>query len=230
MAAQYRLDMAQADSLPAIARSRASEDAGARGSRHAADQGVIDLEDTYRRLAHGWTRGELATRYREADERGADRFRSEQDLIARPIGLLATATPRAASLSVAIHMLHALPAGARGTITEELVATIERNAAEALHRCNRALELDGAARAYKAEEWLPVIYDTAAPLLESADPSEDPPTVVQRTQEAISWLSRAIRELDNDEPDAATALAETIARLLAIWVFADMARDLDGDR
>jgi hypothetical protein len=51
--------------------------------------------------------------------------------------------------------------------------------------------LDGAARGYSAQEWLPLVYDAAAPLLESARLNEDPPTVVQHTQGATGWLSRA---------------------------------------
>ena len=43
----------------------------------------------------------------------------------------------------------------------ELLDTAETNAADALHRCHRALELDGHAHGYTADEWLPVIYDAA---------------------------------------------------------------------
>ena len=65
----------------------------------------------------------------------------------------------------------------------------------------------------------------AAPQIESARLDEEPPTVVRQTQEAVSWLSRAIVELEQDMQDAPTALTETIGRLLTVWVFADLARD-----
>ena len=48
---------------------------------------------------------------------------------------------------------------------------------------------------------------------------------MQVTQEAISWLSRAIAELEKSSEEAPTSLAETLARLLAVWTFASVARD-----
>ena len=48
-------------------------------------------------------------------------------------------------------------------------------------------------------------------------------------QEAIGWLSRAIAELDEGSAEAPTSLAETLARLLAVWTFTDIAlRDGEG--
>jgi hypothetical protein len=202
-----------------------AEDATIGRSRHAADQRVIDLEDTYRRLARPWSREQLAGFYREAGERGAQGFSTEDDHVTRPLALLATAFPRAATLSVAIHMLHALPPQARGTVGKELVDTAEKNAAEALRRCHQALDLDGKARGYTPDEFLPIVYDTAGAVLESADPSEEPPTFVQQTQEAISWLSRAVMELDQDSAEASTALTDTLACLLTVWAFAHAAGD-----
>jgi hypothetical protein len=99
----------------------------------------------------------------------------------------------------------------------------------ALRPCHRALELDGGARGYTTDEFLPIVYDTAGVLLESADPNEEPPTFVVQTQEAISWLSRAVVELDQDSAEASTALTDTLARLSTVWVFAEAAGD-GGDR
>jgi hypothetical protein len=48
-------------------------------------------------------------------------------------------------------------------------------------------------------------------------------SVVRQTQEATSWLSRAVLELDQDSAETPTALADALARLLTIWVFADAA-------
>jgi hypothetical protein len=67
------------------------------------------------------------------------------------------------------------------------------------------------------------VYDIAGPLLQAARVDTEPPTLVQTAQEAISWLSRAIAELDENSEEAPTSLAETLARLLALWTFADVA-------
>ena len=63
----------------------------------------------------------------------------------------------------------------------------------------------------------------AGPLLQSARLDIEPPTVVQATQESISWLSRAITELDQSSEEAPASLSETLARLLAVWIFTDTA-------
>jgi hypothetical protein len=105
-----------------------------------------------------------------------------------------------------------------------LLDTAENNAADALHRCHRALELDGHAHDYIVEEWLPVIYDAAVPLLESSRLDRDPPSVVLQTQEAVRWLSSSIACLDEDSRETPAALTDTLARLLLVCVFADVAR------
>jgi hypothetical protein len=125
-------------------------------------------------------------------------------------------------------MLHALPKSAGGRLPDQLLDTAERNVADALHRSHRALELDGAAHHYNVDEWLPTVYDIARPLLESARPDSEPPTVVRETQEAISWLSRALIELDEDSSEVPSALAGALARLLTVRLFADAARDHAG--
>jgi hypothetical protein len=67
------------------------------------------------------------------------------------------------------------------------------------------------------------VCDIAGPLLQSARRETEPPTLVQVTQEAISWLSRAIAEFEQRSEEAPTSLAETLARLLAVWTFTDSA-------
>jgi hypothetical protein len=183
---------------------------------------MIDLDDTYRRLAQPWTHEQLAARYQNAERRGDQLTASGCENESRPLPLLATAIPPSATMSVAIHVLHALP-DVRGDLPRQLLDTTEKNAAEALRRCHRALELDGEARGYSAEEWLPVVYDIAGPLLQSASRLEEPPTVVMQAQEAISCLSRVLVELDQDSPEAPSALAEALGRLLTVWVFAGLA-------
>jgi hypothetical protein len=186
---------------------------------------VIDVTNTYRRLGRPWTDDELSVRYVAANRRGEQLLGEMPDAAPdRPIALLATAIPSAATLSVAIHLLHALPAGVEDELTGELLGTAETNAADALHRCHRALELDGHAHSYTADEWLPVIYDIAAPLLESLRSDHEPPSLVRHTQDAVRWLSTSIACLDQDSSETAAALADTLARLLVASAFADAAR------
>ena len=90
---------------------------------------------------------------------------------------------------------------------------------------SQALELDGQAHGYSADEWLPAVYDIAAPLLEAARLNREPPSLVEQAQEAVRWLSRAIVDLDEDSPDAAAALVDGLGRMLALHVFAGVARE-----
>jgi hypothetical protein len=143
--------------------------------------------------------------------------------LARPIPLLASGIPQSATLNTAIHTLHTLPNDVEGELPGQLLDIAQRNGADALGSCHRALELDGADRGFQAADWLPTVYDIAGPLLESAPLDTEPPTLVQVAQEAISWLSRAIAEFDEGSEEAPTSLAETLARLLAVWTFTDVA-------
>jgi hypothetical protein len=186
---------------------------------------VIDLSETYRHLGHPWTHEELAVRYSAADRRGEQLLSESPNAIPkRPIALLATAIPSVATLSVAIHLVHAIPGSARAKLADELLDTAGINAADALHRVHRALELDGQSHGYTPDEWLTVIYDAAAPLLESSQLERDPPSVVLQTQEAVRWLSSSITCLDEGSPEVPTALSDTLARLLVVCAFADAAR------
>ena len=67
------------------------------------------------------------------------------------------------------------------------------------------------------------MFDIARALLQPARLDNESPTLVEVTQEAISWLPRAIAELDGRSEEAPTSLAETLARLLATWTFTDVA-------
>lgn len=186
---------------------------------------MIDLSETYRHLGRSWTHEELASRYTAADRHGEQLLSDATNTIPeRPIALLATAIPSVATLSVAVHLVHAIPDSARPKLADELLGTAETNAADALHRCHRALELDSHAHDYAADEWLPVIYDAAAPLLESSQLDRDPPSVVLQTQEAVRWLSSSIVCLDEDSRETPAALTDTLARFLVVCVFADVAR------
>ena len=185
---------------------------------------MLDLGATYDQLARPWSHEQLVAHYREANRRG-ERIpgRDRDDEIRGPITLLACSIPQCASLSVAVHVLHALPSPPRGKLAQQLLDTIDDNATAALHLCHRALELDGRAHDYTGDEWLPAVYDITAPLLEGVRLHREPPSVVEHAQEAVRWLSRAIINLDQDAPDATAAIADGLSRLLALCVFADVA-------
>jgi hypothetical protein len=186
---------------------------------------VIDLARTYRQLRRAWTHEELADRYLAADSHGRRLLDEAADALPeRPIALLATAIPAVATLNVAIHLLHALPDSVQDTLRGELLDTAETNAADAVHRCHRSLELDGDTHGYTAHEWQPVIYDLTGPLLESSRLDQEPPSLVRETQDAMRWLSSSIACLDQDSRETPAALADALARLLAVYVFADTAR------
>ena len=182
---------------------------------------MSDLSATYDRLARPWTHDELAAHYHRAKRRGGDLPECDQDqLIRRPIAILAAAVPACSTASVAIHVIHVLPATGAQALRDQLLRNAENNSAVALYRCHQALELDGQAHGYSADEWLPAVYDIAAPLLAAARPNREPPSLVEQAQEAVRWLSRAIIDLDEDSPDAAAALVDGLGRMLALHVFA----------
>jgi hypothetical protein len=196
---------------------------------------VSDLEDTYRRPAYDWTREQLAACYRDAEQHGAQSFRGDHEPPAEPIAVLAGAIPLAATLEVAINALHLLPRGNGGGVSEkrlasELLEVAGENAAHALRRVHRVLEIDGSTHDYTADEWLPTIYDITAELLASARLDSEPPRLVRVAQDAIGWLSRAIVELDQDSAETPSALAEALARLLTGWVLANEATPRWGER
>ncbi len=181
-----------------------------------------DLDDTYGRLATPRTQQHLADDYHTALRQGVISAAGSAPELARPIPLLASAIAPSATVNTAMHTLHALPNDVEGELPGQLLEIAQRNVVDALGCCQRALELDGADHGYTVEEWLPTLYDIAGPILQSARLNVEPPTLVQVTQEAISWLSRAIAELDQSSEEAPTSVAETLARLLAVWIFTDV--------
>jgi flagellar biosynthesis regulator FlaF len=185
-----------------------------------------DLDEIYKRLAHDWPSDELAAHYAKARDHGARAIKNPRLAVARALPMVASALPPAATLDVAVYVLHMLGTTTHGDLARRLVDNAQQSAAAALHRCHRALELDGAAHGYTAEEWLGIVCDRAAELLESARLNEEPPSMVREAQDAISWLSRILIELDEDSGETANALSEALARLLALWVFAEGSRDL----
>jgi len=185
---------------------------------------MTDLSATYDRLAQPWTHEQLADHYHRAKRRGEELPECDQDqLIRRPIAIVATAVPACATLSVAIHVIHVMPATGDASLVQQLFDNAEKSSAIALHRCHQALELDGRAHDYGADEWVPAVYDTAASLLTAARLNREPPSLVEQAQEAVRWLSRAIVEIDHDALDAAATVEDALGRILALHVFADVA-------
>ena len=182
-----------------------------------------DLDDIYGRLAVPRTQQDLAEDYRAALRQAGISAAGSAPELARPIPRLASAIPPSATVNTAIHTLHALPNEVEGELPGQLLKIAQRNVADALRCCHDALELDGADHGYTADEWIPIVYDIAGPLLQSARLDIEPPTVVQATQDSISWLSRAIAEFDEGSEEVPTSLAETLARLLAVWTFTEAA-------
>ncbi len=190
-----------------------------------------DLTVTYDRLTRRWTHEQLAEHYHQAKRRGEKLLACDQDhLIRRPIAILAAAVPACTTLNVALHVLHLLPATTTDPeLVEQLLGNVEANGAAVLQRFHRALELDGQAHGYTADEWLPAVYDVASSLLEAARLDREPPTLVEQAQDAVRWLSRAIVNLDQDAADAAAAIVDGLGRILALCVFADVARKPTDD-
>jgi hypothetical protein len=137
---------------------------------------VNDLDDIYRRLAISRTQQELPDVYCTALRQG-ERLPGLGAELARPIPLLASAIPAAATANTAIHTLHALPTGVEGGLPGQLLEIAQRNVHDVLGYCQRALELDGDDHDYHAEEWLPTVYEIAGPLLKSARLDTEPPTL-----------------------------------------------------
>ena len=187
---------------------------------------VSRLDATYCRLARPWPADELAARYHAAYARGASDLPSGEQPPDRPVTLLATAVPRLITLAVAANVLHVLPAAAeRAPVADDLLSTLDLTAAGSLHRCHLALQADGNARDYRAEDWLPLVYDQALQALLDASPTADPPSLVEHAQEAGRWAALAIGSLDRDAPTAPEAISDCLYHLLVVCVFADMAPD-----
>ena len=102
------------------------------------------------------------------------------------------------SLAAAAHILHVLPsrttdrAGDGAAIVTHLLSTIDETAAGSLRRCHLALEADGRAHNYPADEWLPYVYDETAEELHQASPTAQPPSLIEHAEQAGRWAALAI--------------------------------------
>jgi hypothetical protein len=181
---------------------------------------------TYEQIARPWTHEELANRFDEARRHAEQPLPSDHDDRAQsPVAILASTVPALAAIDVAIHVIHVLPDGGDQSVLDHLLLSAEKNAAAAIQRTHRALELDGVAHGYTAEEWLPAVYEIADRLLKSARLDSEPPSLIEEANAAVRWLSQAIIEMDQDAPDATSAIVDGLGRVLALRVFAAVPRD-----
>ena len=192
-------------------------------------QSLNTLASTYRSVARPWSADELAAAMTPPALRGESDLPAGEQLPDRPIGLLTTAIPRMISLAAAAHILHVLPsrttdrAADGAAIVTHLFSTIDETAAGSLRRCHLALEADGRAHDYPADEWLPYIYDETAEELHQASPTAQPPSLIEHAEQAGRWAALAIGALDRDAPTAPQAIADCLTHLLFVCVFADIA-------
>jgi hypothetical protein len=180
----------------------------------------------YEQIARFWTHEELAKRFDEARRQAEQPSPSAYDDRAQtPVAILASAVPALAAVSVATHVIHALPAASDRGLLDHLLLNVEKNADVALQRMHRALELDGVTHGYTADEYLPAVYEIAAGLLESARLDREPPSVVEEATAAVGWLSQAIIDVEGDALDSTAAIVDGLGRALALEVFAAVAHD-----
>src|SRR5947207_5441508 len=116
----------------------------------AADQSMNNLDEIYKHLARDWPSEELAARYASARDHGARAIKNPRPAVARALPLVASALPPAATLDVAVYVVHMLSATTHEDLARRLLDNAHQITAAALHRCHRALELDGAAHSYTA--------------------------------------------------------------------------------
>ena len=65
-----------------------------------------DLDEIYKHLARDWPPEELAARYASARDHGARSIKNPRPAVARALPMVATALPPAATLDVAVYVLH----------------------------------------------------------------------------------------------------------------------------
>jgi hypothetical protein len=58
------------------------------------------------------------------------------------------------------------------------------------------------------------------------DANREPPLLVEEANAAVRWVSRALVDLDQDAPDATAAIIDGLGCVLALGLFAAVARDL----
>jgi hypothetical protein len=193
---------------------------------------TLSLSATYRRAARPWPPDQLANAYRAALRRGE---RSDPPLkpSEHPIGSLASTIPRLVRLAAAAHILHVLPERAAkrtadgALIVEQLLSTLDNSAAPALRLCHFALE--SADRSDSADDWVSYALEEAADALPRVSLTAHPPSLIDHAEEAARSVAVAVDAAYSDPPAAPRPIADSLAHLLVVCVFADLAYDRHQD-
>ena len=192
---------------------------------------VTNLATVYVDLLRPWSNEQLDLFYSHALRRGA-RELLEHDPGTRPIGLLATAIPglkRLIVVTYAIHVAAYESARAANASHEHMLDVIERGSAGALLRCHLALDADlaaGDARSHPdaGHVWRAVVYDATGVAIADLDRNSDPLPAHGLAQQAMDWVAEAIDLVDRGDDARREAMAEALARLLALRAFTHLAR------
>ena len=186
-----------------------------------------NLSATYRRAARTWSPDDLTTLYHAAIDRGAESDPVEPS--DHPIGSLASTIPRLVRLAAAAHILHVLPRRASErtpdglALVDQLFSMVDETAASALRLCHLALE--SADRTDPVDEWVSHALEAATDALAHVSYTTTPPSLINHVEEAARWVAVAIDQADADPPSAPRAIADALAQLLVVCVFADLAYD-----
>ena len=105
----------------------------------------------------------------------------------------------------------------------ELVTKLDTASAGSLHRLKLALQIQNSLHHVALNEWTPTIYDEAEHALSAFNPDADPPSLIEHAHEASRWTAIAIEAINRDTGRAAEAIADALAHLLAVCIFADAA-------
>ena len=92
-----------------------------------------------------------------------------------------------------------------------------------LHRLKLALQVQSSLKRLSLDGWTPTIYDEADHALQAFNPDSDPPSLVEHAHQASRWTAIAIEAVDRDTDHAAEAIADALAHLLTVCIFADVA-------
>jgi hypothetical protein len=188
---------------------------------------VRNLSITYRHAARTWSSDELAETYRTTIARGVQSDPGEPS--DHPIGSLASTIPRLVRLAATAHVLHVLPIPASDetpdgvALVDQLFSTLDHTAAGALRLCHLALE--SAERDDPVDEWVSYALDQAGAALPHVNYTASPPSLISHAEEAARWVAVAIAQAHHDPPSAPRAIADALAHLLVVCVFADVAYD-----
>jgi len=186
---------------------------------------TLSLSATYSRAARRWPPDQLANAYRAALRRGEHSDPPLQPS-EHPIASLASTIPWLVRLAAAAHILHVLPerAGKRtadgALIVEQLLSTLDQSAAAAQRLCHFALE--AADRSDPVDDWVSYALESAAEALPQVSLAAHPPSLIEHAEEAARAVAVAVDAAYANPPAAPRPIADALAHLLVVSVFADL--------